>query len=156
MEIEKNLDDILKFLVKNNNIEVTNFHGKDCIEWKELYTEILKINPQDCLGLLEILEDDKYIEIHRAGGSSTISSISINIRGKYFISASQGGYVGKSERLNREKVELGKLQRTTISLSEKMNTLTRWIVFGSTIAAIYYLIQIFDYYIQHCPFCYPH
>lgn len=93
-----------------------------------LFKEIISKLKEDGL----ITEVDNY---------STAPTYHVTFKGLVF-----DGYVAERERLDTEKLRLRDLDYKNQKLSHALNKLTCFIAIGTVVAAIYYLIQIFEYF----------
>ena len=91
--------------------------------------------------ILNKLMKDDFVD---QGIDSHKTVYSISIEGSVFYE--QGGYQQRILEANQAKYNLS----YQISLSNKLNRLTGWIAFGTSVAAVYYLLEIVKWVLSLC------
>ncbi len=147
MNYDKKLDTILRVLLRNLPTYMTQL---------EIENKISKIEVHDHMWLemhliIDKLIDDGYVKkyIISVVNLNTKDSVDtphfeITFKGKMFIQ--EGGYEGHYLKLASESIRLGKLDENQKSTNENMVFLTRVVAFGTTVAAIYYLLEVLKYF----------
>lgn len=76
-------------------------------------------------------------------GTDKATIYTITWEGQFFIS--RGGYQGETFRASSEKKRLADVEKQSAKTAKQMVILTRWIVAGTIIAGIYYLLEILKF-----------
>lgn len=121
-------DDII-FYLKNNNLYYKNLH----------YFHVNDI--------IEKLEEDGYVksfqvkakDVH-SGEDKTDWMFKASLQGKNFYA--RGGYLGEFERHVLSENRKNQLEKSQVQIAN----LTKWIALGTIIAAIYYTIEILNFF----------
>ena len=94
-------------------------------------------------GIVNKLLEDGYIQ-KTTKHSNTHTIYNLTLKGTIFL-----GYVHQVKKENEEKIKIKelenkteKLQNDAIENANRLNKLTFWLVIGTSIAAIYYIIEI--------------
>ena len=129
------LDRVLKFFAtKDFTIEgMSEERAKNIINKKLVAENIEQIDSVEFQLILQKLFEDKFVFKKQP------LDISITFEGKYF--AETNGYQGKFERENSEKTRVKEY-------AKRMIWLTRILALGTSIAAWYYLTELYKFY--HC------
>jgi hypothetical protein len=134
MEIEIKLDQILRHLVDTN--EAIIFYNSIYAKPNKILLEITAVTYQELGELIKILENDSYVECIWTHANQIVEC-KIKLTGRYFIR--QGGYVGKLKRQDYLEQEMRMVAKRNLLL-------TTILAIGTSIAAWYYLHELWVYY----------
>jgi hypothetical protein len=87
------------------------------------------------------LQKDGYLAFIKGTSKDDPDSYHITFEGQLF-EGYLAQYRNKMENSNRIK----NLENSTLENAKKLNTLTTWIAIGTIIAAVYYLIEIYNHF----------
>jgi hypothetical protein len=138
MEQLKQLDDILKLFLIG-----IDFKSHQRIRDK-LESEGHNLLPHQINELILFLEKKEYILIHKNIDTREPlikDNFSLTLEGRMFIL--KDGFQGELNRLNASKKEVESLNNNIREVQNEANRLQRTIAFGTAIAAIYYLTELY-------------
>lgn len=157
------LDTILTFIYIGNGMQfqqnqtafsLDEIHQRLNREQLMVYLEnedaqILLSDYAELLQSLDKLALDGYLK--RLGGVNP--TFGLTFEGRWFI-RHQGGYVGKSQSLDAERKMVVFVQNETLKNARYLNRLTLILAVGTSIAALYYILEILKnhYPIYSLPF----
>lgn len=157
------LDEILRFIYVENGLELAS--DQTGFKFEDSYSAINKVHMQiladqylnnedqgprlytlaEILDILIKLANDGHLR-HSATDRRVFHT---TFEGRWFIY--RGGYVGRSAFLDAEKRKADFYERQTYQNAKMLNRLTVWIAIGTIVAALYYLLDIFEHHIL--PIC---
>lgn len=135
-------------LVIKQMIELMIIKHNSPVLFSEIHKYMESPNPQEEAGLLDnedlvlIIEQlitDKYISCNNLSAFPEERQYYVNFKGTWFIK--QGGYQNESSQNNLEE------QRV-----REYHTLTKILVFGTSVAAIYYILEILNHAYKIYPY----
>ena len=100
-------------------------------------------------GFIEAVIEIHHNELFNKNDELTIYNITWE--GQFFIS--EGGYIGRHQRETSEKRRLDAVEQQTRMTNKQMVTLTLFVAIGTSIAALYYLLEIVCMFCSRCIFC---
>jgi len=105
--------------------------------------------------LCDFLEEQSYLDLFKTADNK-LTNIRLTLRGRFFIKPDgSGGY--KQQRVDENKTakDITELQEKQLDLQEQNVLLTKVLAVGTAVAAVYGLIQIYEFWMcKHCDcFC---
>lgn len=151
MEIEKKLDNLLRFLLRENISHAER--NRKPIE--SIITELGFIDKDELNELLTILFDDQYIwlesrkiAIHPIGSEPQIIMAKIKTKGKLFIS--QGGYTGQFYRMACDADRIRNLEERAEKTSNVIRNATVWMAVATVVAGVFALLEVIKFLYSLC------
>lgn len=128
------------FIFLKERSELSAAYGKENI-WNHIKATPEKgINRQMFEEILQRLLDDKYIR--ETITPDTQSTFHLTFNGRLF-----SGYADEFQLLNEAKMRINKMQDDNLRISRKVKVLTLWLAIGTSLAAIYYVLEVLNHWI---------
>lgn len=135
--IEKNLDELLRLILAEG--AYIQFDGT---AYRRILSE-LNLNDNDLLEYCEMLAKDEYIILNKTINNNQdpiVGSAKLKLNGIYFIR--QGGYVGKMEYKNLERIRVLTLENQQMNLQNTQTVIQKGMFWVTVVLAVGTLAQL--------------